>query len=152
MPIKVPANTRVAVITSRFNPEITEGLKAGAIAELRDAGVSVADGDLYAAPGAFEIPLIARELARSGRYRAVVCLGCVIKGDTAHFEYISNAASAGLMQATLDTGIPLGFGILTTYTEEQAIARSRDNAENKGREAAAACLEALAVLDGIARQ
>lgn len=103
------------------------------------------EDDIYPAPGAFEMPLIAKALANAG-YDGVVCLGCVIKGDTAHFEYISAAAAHGLMQAGLETGKPLTFGILTTYTDEQAIARSRDDEHNKGREAAAACLEALATL------
>ncbi len=97
-------------------------------------------------PGAFEIPLIAQTLAECGRYDGVVCLGCVIKGDTAHFEFISLGAAAGLMQATLNTEVPVTFGILTTYTDEQARIRSRDDAANKGREAAAACVETLDTL------
>jgi 6,7-dimethyl-8-ribityllumazine synthase len=79
----------------------------------------------------------------------VICLGCVIKGDTAHFEFISLGAATGLMQATLATGVPITFGILTTYTDEQALVRSRDDAANKGREAAAACIEALATIEKI---
>ena len=100
-------------------------------------------------PVAFEIPLLAQTLAKTGRYAGVICLGCVIKGDTAHFEFISLGAATGLMQATLATGVPITFGILTTYTDEQALIRSRDDAANKGREAAAACVEALATLDKI---
>ena len=113
-------------------------------------GVAVAEEQIYSAPGAFEIPLIAQTLARSGKVDGVVCLGCVIKGDTAHFEYISLAATTGLMNASLATGVPLTFGILTTYTDEQAIVRSRDDAHNKGREAAAACLESLKTLSVVA--
>ena len=138
----------IAVVVSQFNPEVTHGLRDGALAYLAEHGVSVPEGQIFSAPGAFEIPLIARSLAAAG-YDGVVCLGCVIKGDTAHFEYISEAASHGLMQASLATGKPLTFGILTTYTDEQAIVRSRDDAHNKGREAAAACLEALAILKAI---
>ena len=103
-------------------------------------------------PGAFELPLIAQSLARTGRYAGIICLGCVIKGDTAHFEFISLGAATGLMQAALATGVPIAFGVLTTYTEAQAVNRSRDDAHNKGREAAAACVETLAVLETIKRR
>ena len=140
---------RVALVVSRFNPEVTSGLLRGAESHLRQVGVSLSADDVFDAPGVFEIPLIAQTLARTGRYDGVICLGCVIKGDTAHFEFISLAASTGLMQATLETGAPITFGILTTYTDEQALVRSRDDAANKGREAAAACVEALATLDKI---
>lgn len=141
---------KIAIIVSRFNEEVTSGLLEGAIAHLAENGVSVPEHQIYSAPGAFEIPLIAQTLAKSSRVDGVVCLGCVIKGDTAHFEYISLAASSGLMNASLATGVPLTFGILTTYTDEQAIVRSRDDAHNKGREAAAACLDALATLSLVA--
>ncbi len=144
-------NPRLAVVISRFNPEVTLGLLAGSKAYLAERGLNLAEGDIYNAPGAFEIPLIAKALAKSGRYDGVICLGCVIKGDTAHFEYISLGATMGLMTASLETGVPLTFGILTTYTDEQANVRSRDDAHNKGREAAAACVEALEVLAVIER-
>lgn len=141
---------RIALVVSRFNEEVTGGLLEGSRALLAERGVGAAMVDTFHAPGAFEIPLIAKKLAQSGRYRGVVCLGCVIKGDTAHFEFISLGASMGLMQASLETGVPLTFGILTTYTDEQAEVRSRrGDASNKGREAAAACLEALEVLERI---
>lgn len=141
---------RIAIVISRFNEYVTSGLLKGARAELAERGATVADSHVYSAPGAFEIPLIAKRLAETGRFDGVICLGCVIKGDTAHFEYISGAASSGLMQASLETGVPLSFGILTTYTREQAVVRSRDDAHNKGREAAAACMECLASLQAIA--
>lgn len=146
------APTRIAIVVSRFNEEVTSGLLAGARAQLREAGMEVVDGAVFDAPGAFEIPLIAQTLARSSRFDGVVCLGCVIKGDTAHFEYISEAASVGLMTASLATGVPLTFGILTTYTDEQAVLRSRDDAHNKGREAALACLASLATLRRVTEQ
>lgn len=142
MPDFVP---RLALIVSQFNPDVTHGLRDGALGYLAEEGIAIAPADIHSAPGAFEIPLLARHLAQSG-YDGVICLGCVIKGDTAHFEYISEAAAHGLMQAGLETGKPLTFGILTTYTDEQAIARSRPDVHNKGREAAAACVEALKVL------
>ncbi len=138
---------RLAIVLSRFNPEVTSGLLNGALAYLAENGIAAPQ--VYHAPGAFEIPLIANALAKSTRYDGVICLGCVIKGDTAHFEFISLGATMGLMSAALETGVPLSFGILTTYTDEQAVVRSRDDAHNKGREAAAACVEALATLTAI---
>ncbi len=135
---KKPASKkpRFALIVSQFNPEVTGGLKRGTLEFLAERGVKpVAE---FEAPGAFEIPLLAQRLARTKKYDAIICLGCVIKGDTAHFEYISLGATIGLMQAQLTTEVPMTFGILTDYTDDQAIDRSRPNAENQGREAAAA--------------
>jgi 6,7-dimethyl-8-ribityllumazine synthase len=143
------SNFRIAIVVSRFNEPVTSGLKRGAIAYLTEQGISVAEGDIYAAPGAFETPLIAQTLAKSKQYDGVVCLGCVIKGDTAHFEFISLGTTFGLMQTTLKMEMPITFGIITTYTDEQAIARSRDDAHNKGREAAAACVETLETMAAI---
>ena len=139
-------NPRFAIVVSRFNEEVTSGLLRGARAYLSEKSIALRDEDVLPAPGAFEIPLIAQTLAQTGKFDGVICLGCVIKGDTAHFEYISEAASTGLMNASLATGIPLTFGILTTYTDEQAILRSRDDEHNKGREAAAACLDSHRIL------
>ncbi len=146
----LPEPPRLALVVSRFNTDITDGLREGARAWLGERSIGVRDEDLFDSPGAFELPLIAQSLARCGRYAGVICLGCVIKGDTAHFEFISLGAATGLMQASLATGVPIAFGVLTTYTEEQAIVRSRADAHNKGREAAAACVETLMVLHAIA--
>lgn len=137
---------RFAIAISRFNPEVTDGLLAGALAEFAQRGAPIAQADVFEAPGAFELPLIAQALARTGRYAGVACLGCVIKGDTAHFEFISAGAAWGLVSAGLATDTPIAFGVLTTYTDEQAQIRSRDDAGNKGREAAAACIEAATTL------
>jgi 6,7-dimethyl-8-ribityllumazine synthase len=136
----------IAVVVSRFNPEVTQGLLSGAKAYLAEQKIALTNEDIFEAPGAFEMPLLAQTLIKSGRYQGVVCLGCVIKGDTAHFEYISLGATIGIMQASLATDAPITFGILTTYTDEQALVRSRPNAENKGREAAAACVESARTL------
>lgn len=141
---------RLAIVVSRFNEDVTGGLRAGALEWLAEHDITVRDADIIAAPGAYELPLIAQTLARTGRYRGVICLGCVIKGDTAHFEFISLGASIGLMQATLATETPIAFGILTTYTDAQAVSRSRPDIHNKGREAAAACVETIAIQDRIA--
>lgn len=144
--IDAAAETRIAIVVSRFNTEVTSGLLKGALAYLGEQGIAVRQEDTKEAPGAFEIPIIAQALVQSGQFNGVVCLGCVVKGETAHFEYISDAASKGLMNISLETGIPLTFGILTTYSQDQAIARSLDNAHNKGREAAAACFETITTL------
>ncbi len=139
---------RLALVVSQFNPEVTLGLRDGALAYLSENGVMIAPDNVYSAPGAFEVPLIAKRLAQSD-FDGVICLGCVIKGDTAHFEYISQATAHGLMQVGLETGKPITFGILTTYTGQQALLRSRKDEHNKGREAAAACLEALKSISAI---
>lgn len=143
---------RFAIVVSRFNPEVTSGLLNGALKYLSEKGIEPTPSEIYDAPGAFEIPLLAQALARSGRYSGVICLGCVIKGDTAHFEFISLGATIGIQQAMLQSGVPISFGVLTTYDDEQAIARSRDDAHNKGREAAAACHEAALILAAIAKK
>ena len=136
---------RFAIVVSSFNKDITDGLLRGARSALTDAGVSSADITVLRVPGAFEIPVVARRLATSGRYDAVICLGCLIKGETMHFEYIASATAHGLMAVGADTGIPVTFGVLTTLTEEQAAARAADGSDNKGREAALAAVEMAAV-------
>jgi 6,7-dimethyl-8-ribityllumazine synthase len=150
MTFQTPPDIRIAIVVSRFNEKVTSGLLRGALAFFDETGVSVAAEQIYDAPGAFEIPLIAGKLAHCGKFDGIVCLGCVIKGETAHFEYICEAASAGLMQASLGAGIPLSFGILATYNAGQALARSRDDAHNKGREAAIACTRSINTLRSIA--
>ena len=133
--------SRFAIVVSRFNEEITEGLLNGAREVFSEASVRDEDLTIVRVPGAFEIPIAAQRLAEGGDYDAIVCLGCLIKGDTMHFEYIAEAASHGIVQAAAATGIPMAFGVLTTMTEEQAVERSGTGAGNKGREAAAAALE-----------
>ncbi len=133
--------SRFAIVVSRFNEEITDGLLRGAREVFSEASIRDEDLTIVRVPGAFEIPIAAQRLAESGDYDAIVCLGCLIKGDTMHFEYIAEAASHGIVQAAAATGIPMAFGVLTTMTEEQAVERSGTGAGNKGREAAAAALE-----------
>jgi 6,7-dimethyl-8-ribityllumazine synthase len=132
---------RFAIVVSHFNEEITEGLLRGARERLAEASVPDENVTIIRVPGAFEIPITAQRLGESGEYDAIVCLGCLIKGETMHFEYIADAASHGIMQAAAATGVPMAFGVLTTLTEEQAVDRSRSGPDNKGREAAAAALE-----------
>jgi 6,7-dimethyl-8-ribityllumazine synthase len=140
---------RFALVVSTFNKDITDGLLRGARSALTDAGASSADITVVRVPGAFEIPFTARRLARTGRYDAVVCLGCVIKGDTMHFEYIASAVSHGIMAVSADTGVPVTFGVLTTLTEEQAVARSVDGPDNKGREAALSAVEMVTLVEAM---
>jgi len=135
------AGFRFAVVVSRFNEEITGGLLRGAREYFAEASVPEDAVTIFYVPGAFEIPIAAQRLGESGDYDAIVCLGCLIKGDTMHFEYIAEAASHGIQQAAAATGVPMAFGVLTTLTEEQAVERSGAGEANKGREAAAAAVE-----------
>lgn len=132
---------RFAIIVSRFNNEVTDGLLVGAREALAEASVRDDDITIVRVPGAFELPVTALRMGESGRFDAVICLGCVIKGDTMHFEYIASAASQGIMNVSTATGVPVAFGVLTTMTEEQAVARSGKGPDNKGREAALAAIE-----------
>jgi 6,7-dimethyl-8-ribityllumazine synthase len=132
---------RFAIVVSTFNEEITAGLLAGARDALSDTGVRDQDVTVVHVPGAFEIPVMALRLAKSGDYDAVICLGCLIKGETMHFEYIASAASQGIMNVSTATGVPVAFGVLTAATDEQAETRSAPGPANKGREAALAAVE-----------
>jgi 6,7-dimethyl-8-ribityllumazine synthase len=137
---------RFAIVVSRFNEEITRGLLAGAREALAESGVGDDGVTVFQVPGAFEIPLAAKRAAESGEFAAVICLGCLIKGETMHFEYIADAASHGIMRVGLDTGVPVAFGVLTTLTDAQAAERAAPGPANKGREAAAAALEMTRLL------
>ncbi len=153
-PLKGADGARFAVIVSRFNEAITSRLVAGARAALAEAGAAEADVETFSVPGAFELPQAARAAGETGRFEAVVGLGCVVRGETPHFEYISSAVAHGLMHAAGETGVPMAFGVLTTDSWEQAEARAGDGPDNKGFEAAAAALEMAAlvrVLRGRAR-
>jgi 6,7-dimethyl-8-ribityllumazine synthase len=146
-PARLPgaAGYRFAVIVSRFNDDITRALQEGAHAALVEAGAASTDVEDFSVPGAYELPQAARAAAETGRFDAVICLGCVIRGETPHFEYISSAVAHGIMEAAGETGIPIAFGVLTTDTESQAQERAQPGRDNKGWEAAAAGIE-MAVL------
>jgi 6,7-dimethyl-8-ribityllumazine synthase len=144
-PLVSGANSRFAIIVSRFNESVTGRLRDAAVAALSEGGVAADAIEEFWVPGAFELPQAARSIADTGRFDAVVCLGCVIRGETPHFEYISSAVAHGLMQASGETGIPMAFGVLTTDTPEQARVRSGEGRDNKGFEAAAAALEMAAL-------
>jgi len=137
---------RFAVVVSRFNQDVTDGLLRGALAALAGAGVANGDVTIVRVPGAFELPVTALKLAESKRYDGVITLGCLIKGETMHFEYIAEACAHGIMQASTTTGVPVLFGVLTTTTEEQARERAAENDDNKGREVALAAVEMATLL------
>ncbi|MSO83167.1 MAG: 6,7-dimethyl-8-ribityllumazine synthase [Acidobacteria bacterium] len=132
---------RFAIVVSRVNGEVTEGLLDGARQALAEAAVRDEDITVIRIPGAFEIPVTALRAAETGRFDAVICLGCLIKGDTMHFEYIASASCQGIADAAAATGVPMTLGVLTTLTEEQAMERASAGPGNKGREAALAAVD-----------
>jgi 6,7-dimethyl-8-ribityllumazine synthase len=132
---------RFALVVGRFNELISGQLLLGAMDNLRRHDVADADVDVAWVPGAFEMPLVAERLARSGSYDAVVCLGAVIRGGTPHWEYVAGEAAKGIAKVSLDTGVPVVFGVLTTDTIDQAIERAGTKAGNKGWAAATSALE-----------
>jgi 6,7-dimethyl-8-ribityllumazine synthase len=140
------AGLKFALVVSRFNSFITERLLEGALDCLRRQGVADDDLMVVRVPGAWEIPVAAKRLAQSGSQDAVVCLGAVIRGSTPHFDYVAAEVSKGIAQITLETGVPIAFGILTTDTLEQAIERAGSKAGNKGFAAAEAAIEMVNLL------
>jgi 6,7-dimethyl-8-ribityllumazine synthase len=132
---------RFAIVVGRFNEHITDNLLNGALDTLDRHGADLDAVSVAHVPGSWEIPVAAQRWARTGDYDAVICLGAVIRGETPHFDYVCSGATSGTMQASLDTEVPVVFGILTTDTVDQAIARAGSKAGNKGREAAAAAIE-----------
>lgn len=137
------ATTRIAVLSTRWNVGIVDALRAGARACLKDWGVPAAKVVEHRAPGAYEVPLAAMLLLRDGGYDGVVALGAVIKGETPHFDYVAGECARGLMQVQIKTRKPVGFGVLTVNTTEQAWARAGKGRNNKGYEATAAMLEMI---------
>ena len=146
------AGFRFAVVVSKYNDFVTDRLQTGALEALATAGVDRDEVTVVRVPGAYELPLAAQHAAESGRFDAVVCLGCLIRGETPHFEYISSAVSQGLTTAAAATGIPITFGVLTTNSVEEALARAGDGPTNKGYEAAMAAIEMAEVVAGLTRQ
>ena len=129
---------------------MTTRLEAGARAALLEAGIAASDVQTFMVPGAYELAQAAHRLASTYDWQGIVCLGCLIRGETSHFDYIAQAASHGIMRAALDHGVPVGFGLLTTNTAEEALARAGDGSSNKGREAATAVVEMAALYARIA--
>ena len=142
---------RLAIVVSKFNEFVTDKLQAAASAALIAAGTAPDAITIVRVPGAFEIPVAAQHAAESGRYEAIVCLGCIIRGETPHFEFIATAVSTGLTAAASATGIPMAFGVLTTNSVEEALARAGDGPDNKGYEAAMAALEMASLIAELKR-
>jgi 6,7-dimethyl-8-ribityllumazine synthase len=140
------AGLRVAIVVSKYHDFVTDRLQSGALAALAASGVASGDITVVRVPGAFEIPSAAQHAAAGARVDAVVCLGCLIRGETPHFEYISSAVAHGLTTAAAATGVPMTFGVLTTNSAEEALARAGDGKSNKGWEAATAAVEMATVI------
>lgn len=138
-----------AIVASRFNDFIVDRLIGGAVDYLLRHGAAKENLTLVRVPGAYEMPLAAKRLAETKRYHGVICLGAVIRGSTPHFDYVAAEVSKGLAQVMLESGVPIGFGVLTTDTLEQAVERAGSKAGNKGVDAAAAALEMIRVLEQV---
>lgn len=142
----IATELKLALVATRWNHFIVDRLVEGAHTAFVQHGGQTDDLELYLVPGSFEVPLLAKRLAESGRHDAVVCLGAVIRGATSHYEIVAGEASSGLARVAFDTGVPVAFGILTTDTTEQAIERAGTKAGNKGAEALLAAVEMVRVL------
>ena len=142
---------RFAIVAARFNEPITKRLLDGALRALTADGVAETAIDVHWVPGAFELPQAAAHVARTGRYAGVICVGCVIRGETPHFDFIAGQAAAGIQRVGLDTGVPTTFGVITALTEAQALERSGGEVGNRGAEAAEAALEMAVFVDAIGR-
>ena len=144
---------KIGIVIARWNDAITRRLLRGALEELNSRGADDADIDVVWVPGAFEIPLTAKVMAATGRYESIITLGCVIRGDTAHFEYVAGPAAEGVLQAQLSTDVPVIFGVLTVENREQALVRSVVDGDvegdNKGSEAVETALEMIVALETI---
>ena len=139
----------IAIVSTQWNPTIVDSLVEAAERTLLSRGVPGDNIDHIVVPGAFEIPLMARQLALMNRYAGIIALGAVIKGDTAHFEYVAGECARGISQVALEHGVPVGFGVLATYNLEQALDRAGPNQENKGVEAAAAVLDTISMVRAV---
>lgn len=140
---------KIGIVASRFNEFIVSKLVSGAEDGLRRHGVEEGDIDIAWAPGAFELPFVAKKMAKSGRYDAVICLGAVIRGATSHYDYVCSEVSKGIANVSLETEIPVIFGVVTTDTIEQAIERAGTKAGNKGFDAAVTAIEMANLLQNI---
>ena len=140
---------RFAIISTQWNPTVVGSLVDAAERSLRERGVAETNIDQLVAPGAFEIPLVAARVAGTGRYAGIIALGAVIKGDTAHFDYVAGECSRGIADVALEYGVPVGFGVLATFNLEDALDRAGPNDENKGIEAANAVLDTLKLLRAV---
>lgn len=136
-------NLKIAIVQARFNCEITDGLTAGAEKALKESGIKKDDIKIFKVPGSFEIPFACKQLAGIKKFDGLIAIGAVIKGETSHFEHISRAATDGILKVSLNNNIPISFGVITVENMKQAVARSQDNKNNKGYEAALALIELI---------
>jgi len=139
-------DARVAIVVSRWNGQVTGNLENGAVAVLESKGISADNISVYRVPGAFELPVAAQKIASTGKVDGIIALGCVIRGDTPHFDYVCAECTRGIGRVSLDSGVPVGFGLLTCDSLDQALARSGNDRENKGEEAALTVLEMISLL------
>lgn len=142
-----PPDARVAVVAARFNAHIVDELLGGCLRRLGELGLPDDRIDVYRVPGAFELPVAAKVMAETGRFAAVICLGCVIRGDTPHFDYVAGEAARGIQQVALAHRLPVIFGVLTTNTEEQALARAGGAHGHAGERAAEAAAEMVDLVE-----
>ncbi len=143
---------KFAIVVSRFNDFISARLLEGAVDTLIRSGSADADMDVVKVPGSYEMPLAAKRLASMGAYDAIICLGCVIRGDTPHFDYVAAEAAKGIAKVALDTGVPVAFGVITADNLEQAIERAGTKSGNKGRDAALTAIETANLLKAIEKK
>ena len=134
---------KIAIVQARFNREVTDGLAKGALGALKGAGVAAKDIKIFQVPGSFEIPLTCQKIIKAKKFDGILAIGAIIKGETAHFDFIAKAATEGIMRVMLEHDFPIAFGVITTYNLEQAKARAKNNKDNKGYEAALALVELI---------
>jgi 6,7-dimethyl-8-ribityllumazine synthase len=147
--IKLPADVRVGIVAARFNGKIVDELLSGCLGRLKELGIEGDRVEVHRVPGAFELPVAAQAMARTGRVWAVICLGAVVRGDTPHFDYVAGEAARGIQQVSLAEHLPIIFGVLTTEDEEQAWERAGGKHGHAGRRAADAAAEMIAVMSAI---
>ena len=150
--VQIPPDVRIGIVAARFNAPIVDELLAGCLRRLKELGVSESRIEVQRVPGAFELPIAAQAMARTRRFAGVICLGCVIRGDTPHFDYVAGEAARGIQQVALSEHLPVIFGVLTTNTEQQARDRAGGPQGHAGERAADAAAEMISVLRAIGRQ
>src|SRR4051812_20656740 len=145
-PADLPETVRVAIVAARFNGEITDELLSGCMRQLQELGIDGSRVEIHRVPGAFELPVAAKALAQTHRFGSVICLACIIRGDTPHFDYVAGEAARGIQQVALSESMPIIFGVLTTNTKQQALDRTGGAHGHAGERAAEAALEMIALV------
>ncbi len=148
-PREIPSGTRIAVIAARFNAKIVDELLAGCHRRLMELGIAESHIETHRVPGAFELPIAAKIAAHHKKFSAIICLGCVVRGDTPHFDYVAGEAARGIQEVALSESLPIIFGVLTTNTEQQAWDRTGGSHGHSGERAAESALEMIAALRNI---